>query len=405
MTPQTSLPMTDPPKRGAPPGTRSRLARRAGAVLAVLGGGALAWQGGPAGLLGLAVAGAVAPWLLYGTAGGGAAEAGAALDEPRVSGGRVGTEVMVAQVVPVWGKQLDVSRKAATDGLGSLLDTFANMAGTLGTLASQLDQGTPTLDAGAIDGVLAEGSPGHAALAALLAPSQRAFAQRDAAVAELTRCADAVTELRQLGRQAREIGKHTRLVAFNASIEANRGSGQGGPRSDSGSDSGSQAVANETRMLASRMAEVGEQIERLVSRLEKTLSPARLHGEITDTPPDELQLELSLRARQSLNALITGLGGALHSSGEVRAAASALQAQLEETFVMFQFGDRINQMLEIVSKDMQQFGRWVAANPYATQSDAAEWLANLERSYTTDEQRSKHHGNVHVDRGSEIEFF
>ena len=71
-------------------------------------------------------------------------------------------------------------------------------------------------------------------------------------MAELTRCADAVTELRQLGRQAREIGKHTRLVAFNASIEANRGSGQGGPRSDSGS----QAVANETRMLASRMAEV-----------------------------------------------------------------------------------------------------------------------------------------------------
>ncbi len=398
---KTSLLITDPSHGGPPPSSGRRMRWLVAAALAVPGGAALAWHGGPAGLLGLALAATLLPWLLRGAASGGPHAAGQALDEPVVSGGRVGTEVMVAQVVPVWGKQLDVTRNAATDGLGSLLETFANMAGTLSTLASQLDQGAPTLDAGAIDGVLAEGSPGHAALAALLAPSQRAFAQRDAAVAELTRCADAVTELRQLGRQAREIGKHTRLVAFNASIEANRGSGQGGPRSDSGS----QAVANETRMLASRMAEVGEQIERLVSRLEKTLSPARLHGEITDTPADELQLELSLRARQSLNALITGLGGALHSSGEVRAAASALQAQLEETFVMFQFGDRINQMLEIVSKDMQQFSRWVAANPYATQSDAAEWLANLERTYTTDEQRSKHHGNVHVDRGSQVDFF
>ena len=371
------------------------------AALAVLGGAALAWHGGLAGLLGLALAATLLPWLLRGAASGGPHTAGQALDEPVVSGGRVGSEVMVAQVVPVWGKQLDVTRNAATDGLGSLLETFANMAGTLSTLASQLDQGTPTLDAGAIDAVLAEGSPGHAALAALMAPSQRAFAQRDAAVAELTRCADAVTELRQLGRQAREIGKHTRLVAFNASIEANRGSGQGGPRSDSGS----QAVANETRMLASRMAEVGEQIERLVSRLEKTLSPARLHGEITDTPPEELQTELAMHARQSLNALIAGLGGALHSSGEVRAAAWALQAQLEETLVKFQFGDRINQLLEIVIKDMQQFGRWVAANPYATQSDAAEWLAKLERSYTTEEQRSQHHGNVHIHRGSQVDFF
>jgi methyl-accepting chemotaxis protein len=289
--------------------------------------------------------------------------------------------------VPVWGEQLDVTRDAAADGLGKLLETFANMSGTLGTLASQLDGGRPTLDAGAIEGVLSEGSPGHAAIASLMAPSRRAFAQRDAAVAELSRCADAVIELRQLGRQAREVGKHTRLVAFNASIEANRGSG--------GSDSGSQAVANE----------IGEQVERLVAQLDKTLSPARLHAEISDTPPEELQLELELRARESLNALMAGLGGAMHGSVEARAAASALQSQIEDTFVMFQFGDRISQMLQIVSTDMQNFGRWVHANPYATQSDAADWLANLEQSYTMDEQRSQHHGNVHIDRGSEVEFF
>ena len=393
--------MTDSPTRGAPPGARSRLARQAGAAVAVLGGGALAWQGGLAGLMGLAATGALVPWLLRGVSAGGPDQPGVALDEPNVSGGRVGAEVMVAQVVPVWGKQLDVTRDTASNGLGKLLETFAAMSGTLSTLAQQLDQGRPTLDAGAIEGVLTDGSPGHAALAALMAPSQRAFGQRDAAVAELSQCADAVTELLQLGRQAREIGKHTRLVAFNASIEANRGSGQAGQVIDSGAP----AIANETRMLAGRMAEVGEQMERLLSRLEKTLSLARLHGEIDHTPADELQLELTLRAREALYALMAGMGGAMHSSNEVRSAATALQAQLEETFVMFQFGDRVSQMLSIVSNDMQNFGRWVHANPYATQSDAADWLANLEGGYTMDEQRSQHHGNVHIARGSEIEFF
>ena len=62
-------------------------------------------------------------------------------------------------------------------------------------------------------------------------------------------------------------------------------------------------------------------------------------------------------------------------------------------------------MLSIVGNDMDEFTRWVAMHPDATAADAAEWLAALQASYTMDEQRSSHHGNVHVDRGSEIEFF
>jgi len=349
----------------------------------------------------LAAAGAL-PWLLRsrgvaGQAGQDDAALDPLMDMPRVSGGRVGAEVMVGQVVPVWGKQLDITRVAAADGLGQLLDGFSQMSGALGTLASQIEHSQVSVAPGAVDSALADDSPAQAALQALLAPSQRAFDQRDAAVAQLVNCHNAMLELRVLGRQAREVGKHTRLVAFNASIEANRGS--------QGSDGGSQAVANETRMLAARIAEVGEQVERVVSRLDRELTPERLRGEIADTSPEELRMELDLSARTALNGLLGAMGGALRSSGDVKDAAETLSQQLEATFVHFQFGDRLSQMLDIVAKDMQNFARWVAANPYATQSDAAEWLANLEASYTMEEQRSQHHGNVHIDRGSEIEFF
>ena len=375
-----------------------RLAAGAGLLLA---SALLGWQGGAWGA-GAALATALAlPWLLrMPSRSSDAGRPDPLQDMPRVSGGRVGAEVMVSQVVPVWGKQLVITRSAAADGLAMLLESFSSMAGALGELASQVDNSHVTLASGAVDAALEGDSPARTALQGLLRASQRAFDQRDAAVAELVNCSHALQALRQLGSQARELGKHTRLVAFNATIEANRSTG-----SSPGHNGGNQAVADETRMLASRIAEVGEQIERLVTELDRSLSAERLRGEIGNTPPDELAQELDLAARNALTGLLGGLGSALRSTGELKAAAETLSSQLEQTFVHFQFGDRLSQMLDIVARDMQHFAHWVAANPYATQSDAADWLAKLEASYTMEEQRSQHHGNVHIDRGSEIEFF
>lgn len=379
-------------------------ARLAAAAL-LLASALLGWQGGAWGAVMAVVSALALPWLLRAPRRADDADnLDPLLDVPRVSGGRVGAEVMVSQVVPVWGKQLDITREAAADGLGLLLESFSTMSGALGELAGQIDSSQVSLAPGAVDAALQGDSPARSALQGLLSASQRAFDQRDAAVAELVNCGNALQALRQLGRQARELGKHTRLVAFNATIEANRGAG-GASGSSAGHNGGNQAVADETRMLASRIAEVGEQIERLVAKLDRSLTPERLRGEVGDTTPEELAQELDLAARSALAGLLGALGGALRSTGELKAAAQTLGSQLEQTFVHFQFGDRLSQMLDIVARDMQHFAHWVAANPYATQSDAAEWLAQLEASYTMEEQRSQHHGNVHIDRGSEIEFF
>jgi methyl-accepting chemotaxis protein len=62
-------------------------------------------------------------------------------------------------------------------------------------------------------------------------------------------------------------------------------------------------------------------------------------------------------------------------------------------------------MLSIVANDMTHFAQWVAENPRATHTDATAWLTALEASYTMDEQRSTHHGNVHVEQSAGVEFF
>ena len=358
---------------------------------------ALAWAGGP---LGSAGAGAAASLAVLAAlrlpARRGAPAAGPASQDdlaPEVAG-RVGAEVMVSQVVPVWSRQMESTREAVNTGLGALLTSFSEMSSALGSLTDKLQSANPSAAPGSITEAVESQSP---ALAALLEPSERAFRQRDEAVAVLAACGESLAELQQQAKHAREIARHTRLVAFNASIEAQRG--------HQGSSGGSQAVANELRELASRMAAAGETIDRLVLKLGRQVGSARQQGETHDTTPEELRLELDIRAREALTLMLGSLGAALQGTSAMRELSTSLQQRLEDTFVNFQFGDRVSQMLSIVGNDMIDFAHWVATHPHATQTDAAQWLEALSASYTMEEQRAQHHGNVHVDRGSEIEFF
>lgn len=112
-----------------------------------------------------------------------------------------------------------------------------------------------------------------------------------------------------------------------------------------------------------------------------------------------------------------GLGGVLHSLGAAaEALASASQAlhaldsgapaaqalaarlaTLREHFELLlmglQFGDRLNQMLDLVGADMARFVGWLQHDAAARSADAAQWLAALEARYTMPEQRARHHGS------------
>ncbi|MCU0969580.1 MAG: methyl-accepting chemotaxis protein [Rubrivivax sp.] len=367
-------------------------------VAAMAGGVAAAFMGDVAGVVGALVAvAAAATWRPRAAPDRSAvaAVAGPAGDGDAGSAARSGAALLVTSVVPVWQRQVLASRDVADQGLAQLLEAFNGFSSAIDELARQV--GDAALGAGTPGGAL---EAEHPALAALLAPSRRAFADRDAAVAALGTCADGLAQLQQHAKRCREIARHTRLVAFNAAIEAQRHGGEA-----RGAVGGQQAVAVEVRMLAGRMAESAEQIDRLVAALHRCVAEARRSGEIADTSEEELRIEIGMRAREALAALAAAVGASLHGSSAVQQVGAQLRAKVDEAFVHFQFGDRVSQMLAILANDMAHLVKRVQADPHATQSDAAEWLAALEASYTMEEQRSQHHGNVHVDRGSTVEFF
>jgi methyl-accepting chemotaxis protein len=382
------------------------------AFLGVAAGLGLAWGGGWPALAGIVVAAGAAAWgVLKGRPGRQSSPSDAAHDAsqqepsaaaapaPSPAGGKQpsagGTRLspMISEVVPIWSRQLDGTRTTAETGLNDVLGAFSNMSSALDKLFQGLDGISTQAEPGAAERAVSLSS---APLAALLAPSTRAFAQRDHVLGELEAVGAALDQLVHLGRQTREIGRHTRLVAFNASIESSRGSVREG---------GTEAVAHEMRLLATRMGECGTATMELASSLRGRLASARRDAVTQQTHEDELRMELDLRAREALQALMQALGASLSTSGDVREASAALRQHLDDAFVNFQFGDRVSQMLSIITNDMNNMVDWMAHHPEATIDDATEWLKRLEASYTMDEQRSEHHGNVHVDRGSEVEFF
>jgi methyl-accepting chemotaxis protein len=153
------------------------------------------------------------------------------------------------------------------------------------------------------------------------------------------------------------------------------------------------------------MGDTSDKIDAIVNRISHGLSKVRTESELHTITPEELHQEIDVRAREALHTLLQSIGSSVQSSSQAQQTAERLLHQLDEAFVHFQFGDRVSQMMAIVTENMHQFSRWVQAHPQATQTDAAQWLEKLEASYTMEEQRSHHHGNVHVDRGSCVDFF
>lgn len=307
--------------------------------------------------------------------------------------------LMIESVVPVWKRQLEATKSAAESGFTHILETFSRVSDGLSRVAQSADlSDAASASSGDVDHLLQKRPE---AVERLLVPMQRALAQREAARAMLEAGDDTLAALLRLAQQQRADARHLRMVATNASIEANRsktaGSGDARCRFD--------AVAAEIRALASSAGTLAEQTLQGLGALQQQLKPLRRDAVLNDAGIDELMLETRLQARAVLVELLTELGASLQASRELRTLSHGLRDDLDQVFVGFQSGDRVSQMLDILGRDLARLAAWNATGQPATRADAAQWLAELERSYTMDEQRSQHHGTTAIQRDAGVEFF
>jgi methyl-accepting chemotaxis protein len=353
----------------------------ASSVLAVGLAGLSPWVGS-------AVVAALCFVVLVGLPGAGRGEAAHSAAET------TGARLMVGQVVPVWRRQLEMARSATEVGFESMLETFARLSQGLSDVADRAEKLSPAQDAGATDQLLNDRPE---VIETLLAPVSKVLAQHERVAVQLSESSHALAGLAQMAKDMKGFARHTRMVAMNASIEANRISHERG--------GGFDAVAKEVRTLGARCDELSEQIHAHVASLNQKIKPLRRDAELQDSSAEEMQLELRTSARLAMESLVGDIGRNMTSSRELREASSKVRDDLDEVLMGFQSGDRVSQMMAILANDMARLADWNEGPAQAKMADATEWLAELDRSYTMEEQRTQHHGNVRIETGTSVDFF
>jgi methyl-accepting chemotaxis protein len=259
--------------------------------------------------------------------------------------------MMVAEVVPVWQRHVEASRAAVENGVGDLLESFSQLC----------------------DGVMA---------ASQHAPGSEDYANLP--VAEMQARQDAV-----LTRMLDETGvTHQRREQLLAQL----------------AESLVQLDAIEADLRGSLVPDA-----KPLLRLDDARSALALLSQqvAADTRGDhERQDRALVEARQALVKLTVERSPPEAAACALQSLSVRIEKDLERVLVGMQFHDRLNQTLTNVTSDMQRFTEWMRRNEHASHADAMHWLAELERSYTMQEQRTRHNDQPSSGAsGGGVEFF
>jgi methyl-accepting chemotaxis protein len=186
-------------------------------------------------------------------------------------------------------------------------------------------------------------------------------------------------ELQAMAADVAAIAAQTNLLALNAAIEAARAG-------DSGR--GFAVVADEVRKLSTQSGATGTKIAAKVDHINRAMESAL--SQVRQS--SNADMELINRSEHTINAVLERFQG---TSQSMRADAELLLGEnneikhnIDEVLVALQFQDRVSQILAHVVGDMRKLGDKVVSEV----PDPAQWLTQLERTYTTLEQVKVHRG-------------
>ncbi|MEK8033737.1 methyl-accepting chemotaxis protein [Ideonella sp. DXS29W] len=316
----------------------------------------------------------------------------------RTAGGRiVHTQAsgLTRQIVPVWQRNVDTARLHAEQSMKGLIEGFGNI---LVDLEQSLNGSSEFhhMDGASIDKLLERHRP---EVDALLDSTRRIAQAKDEMARGVSEISEALTETSRLSKEVQTIGRATHLLALNASVEAARAQGGGAMAA------GFAAVAHEVQQLAAQSRQAGVSLARHLGRIHERVQAMKLHGGRLDCDEDELVRQAEQNGRTLVRALLTNLAEVTRSQRSLHDAGHRVQDELERILVGLQSQDRLNQMLESVTVDMQRLHAWLDGAPDESAASANKWLERLESSYTMEEMRTSHHGTVQVEKASEVEFF
>jgi methyl-accepting chemotaxis protein len=288
-----------------------------------------------------------------------------------------------SQVLPIWARNVAACRKQIEEAVTALTHRFSGIVDRLEASAAASERAAGKGSDGA--GALIESS--RTELADVIESLKEVRSSRDALANEIRTLGKFTQELQAMVADVETIAFQTGILALNAAIEAAHAGAAG---------RGFAVVAQEVGNLSKASRETSNRIAKKLTTLNDSLTKittANEQASARDTQVVETTETL-------INGVLTRFGDMTERLGStanrMQAESRGINAQIGDALVHLQFQDRVGQILQHVEKSMVGLHEQMARAPEGETGEAPEhveqYLGEMARTYTTDEQRRIHAG-------------
>ncbi|WP_295482041.1 methyl-accepting chemotaxis protein [uncultured Pseudomonas sp.] len=303
--------------------------------------------------------------------------------------------------MPIWAKQVESSRQQTEEAIVSLANRFTGIAQRLQDTVQASQHAAGELDGQSAEGALKVLARSDSELSQVIESLKATQTSRDQTLSQVRSLTAYTGELRTMAADVAAIAAQTNLLALNAAIEAAR-AGEAGR--------GFAVVADAVRSLSSKSSETGQQMSAKVDIINNAITQL-VQAASNSAEQDGLSVSESEHSIQQVLERFQSITGRLADSADLLKQESyGIRDEMTEVLVNLQFQDRVSQILSHVRDNMHDLHEHLQqasqAPDQAVAVDARQWLARMEATYATDEQRRNHHGNAAEQQHSQdITFF
>lgn len=281
--------------------------------------------------------------------------------------------------LPIWRRELNLAQETGNDAVNSLSGEFGNLVNLLTHTLEETNSGESH---DAINVI----SKDREKLTGVIDALKDAQVNRNQIVTGLESLDTQTQSLTSMAAQVISLSDQTNLLALNAAIEAARAGSAG---------RGFAVVADEVRNLAMRSQKTANQMTETVTDLKKSVAGSVETVRKAITKEDQLLSEVQSHVAQineDFNSVIDDLQA---NTGYLKEQAEKVQQAISSSLVLFQFQDRVSQILghsmETLNELEELVGR-VSDDPNTVIPELDSWLAGMRARFTMESQHKAAEG-------------
>ncbi len=306
-----------------------------------------------------------------------------------------GLKEVCMEAMPIWSKQIEASRSQTETAIMDLAARFAGISQKLEAAVRASQSAAGDLAGSGESGATAVLTQSRTELMGVLETLKAAQQSRNAMLESVRSLTSYTDELRTMAAEVAAIASQTNLLALNAAIEAARAGETG---------RGFAVVADEVRKLSTLSSDTGKKMSEKVGIINASITDVFGVAELAsknDMQPvaaSESTIRLVLERFHEVTSQLS------NSAELLQHESAGIGGEISEVLVALQFQDRTSQILAHVRKNLDNLHRHLAEKD--TGIDARAWLAEMELTYATEEQRKIHRGaDIGGAAAQEITFF